>query len=129
MVFQFYNFIYHANNQQDSPCISRLLAEIPIHTTSASLLNLRSILLDGCSFDLGREEASIIEARELLVQHRIFDMPHTIQSDRYTGLNQGELVFIRNLSRAVKSGLALWIKSEFDALVARELWVLLPCIS
>ncbi|KAF8244696.1 hypothetical protein K440DRAFT_663352 [Wilcoxina mikolae CBS 423.85] len=102
------------------PCYVRLLAEIPIHSASAPLRNLRSILLNGCSFDCNAEERSVIESREMLSMRGMFNMPTNVQADRYTGLDRHEMEKIRNLTRTAKSELAQWIKESFEDLVTRE---------
>ncbi|KAF8542225.1 hypothetical protein BDD12DRAFT_826310 [Trichophaea hybrida] len=102
------------------PCYVRLLAEIPIHSASAPLRNLRSILLNECSFDCKAEERSVIESREMLSKRGMFNMPTNMQADRYTGLDRHEMKKISNLTRTAKSELAQWIKESFEDLVTRE---------
>lgn len=79
-------------------------------------------MLEGYSFDLAQEERSVVDTREMLSMRGMFNMLHTTQADRYTGLSQNELESIRSLSRTAKSEVALWIKDSFELLAARELY-------
>lgn len=96
----------------DGPCSSRLLAELPMHNTSESILELRSALLERADLSV-EDEDDMIRNCMLLMNSCLPEMQASLDFEIGPSDAQSTLSKLpTGLSRTIVSELAVWLRQK-----------------
>ena len=103
-----------ADVEPDGPCVTRLLAELPVHNISESMEDLRTTLLSRVDYPIENEERKL-RATKLFVNRQLPGMQGHIDSD-YDEDDMQDIETIEDytheISRTEKSDLGLWLRRK-----------------
>ena len=96
---------------RDGPCATRLLAELPTHNLTESMIALRISLLHRVGFTVEDEDQQT-QAHEAFLVKSLPGMQSNedMEMDMYQGMTGNDADITWDLSRTVKSDMGLWLR-------------------